>query len=170
MLSIEKLEELTPHELCSLVNDMIFWNRYNSKYLDRIIRCGLDLNFVIYEYNNCRVFHKLILEQMFDFAIHFIEAGVDIECTDTLGATALHYCCSNSKIHTDLLISAGADVNAKDISGWTPLHWAAHNVNIQMIKLLLANSADKYIMDNAGKTPWDWSSQYVREMVPELGT
>lgn len=59
-----------------------------------------------------------------------IEAGVNIEATDSYGQTALHWAAKyDSAEIVQLLLDAGANINAKDEDGDTPLQNAKKNTN-----------------------------------------
>jgi len=57
-----------------------------------------------------------------------IEAGDNVEATDSYGQTALHWATKNKSAEiVQLLLDAGADFNAKDEDGDTPLQNAEKN-------------------------------------------
>ena len=52
-----------------------------------------------------------------------------------------------------MLVESDAPVNAKQHGGWTALHAAADNGDLEMIKILLQNGADRLAQNDDGKTP-----------------
>jgi len=52
-----------------------------------------------------------------------------------------------------MLVESEAPVNAKQHGGWTALHAAADNGDLEMIKILLQNGADRLAQNDDGKTP-----------------
>lgn len=95
-----------------------------------------------------------------DKVIHLIdallEAGADINKTDALGNTPLHYACQTEESHVDVvshLISKGADINAKKCSEEkerTPLHTAAIEGRVAKVEVLLKAGADINALDADG--------------------
>ena len=59
------------------------------------------------------------------------------------------------------LIEQGADVNRRDVLGNTPLMAAAYTGQADMVRLLLARGADKFLQGFDGKT--------AREMAEQVG-
>lgn len=51
------------------------------------------------------------------------------------------------------LIRLGADVNAAQADGSTALHWAVHNVDEELVELLLSREADPAVKNRYGATP-----------------
>lgn len=51
------------------------------------------------------------------------------------------------------LLRLGADVNAPLADGSTALHWAVHNVDAEMVELLLAREADPAVKNRYGAAP-----------------
>lgn len=86
------------------------------------------------------------------------ELGGKINLQDKDGDTPLIKAASCnvpiSKISTlKLLISKSAKVNIQNKLGFTALHYAAEKNDVEAVKLLLANGADKNLKTNDGKTP-----------------
>lgn len=83
-----------------------------------------------------------------------LDWGVDVNATDSLGFTALHFATRYG--HTDtvkLLLAIGADVNAKSSSGgYTALMYAVVSGKIIIIKALLDADAEVNARNDDGIT------------------
>jgi hypothetical protein len=96
---------------------------------------------------------------------NLIERGMpvsskEINATDGLGSTALHYTLDPDYGFFDeqivkRLIEQGADVNAVNLYGRTPLHNYARNedINIHIVDYLLKHGAKINAIDSEGNTP-----------------
>ena len=62
---------------------------------------------------------------------------------------------NNSLKLIEALLGAGAKVGTKDFVGNTSLHFAALEGRKDVIDLLLANGADKHVVNSDGKKPAD---------------
>ena len=91
---------------------------------------------------------------------------------DSMGNTILHHAVLNN--WTDLLvelIKKGANPNCRNADGDTPLHKAVHvtlaknAVDTTIIKMLVEHGSDISITDNAGKTPFSYLTDTIRETV-----
>jgi len=60
------------------------------------------------------------------------------------------------------------NVNAMTLSGWTPLHYAARRGYTNVVKLLLAKSADVSAKDKNGRTALDYARTAGHADVVEL--
>jgi ankyrin repeat protein len=90
-----------------------------------------------------------------------LDAGVDPDVRDAMGATALHEAMlqPNTTV-VKLLLDNGFDPNARATkNGYTPLHFAVAANNIAAAKLLLQYGADKRISCLKGMTPLDIARQ-----------
>ena len=78
-----------------------------------------------------------------------IKRGAKIDSRDAEGKTPLTHACTGPYAETvEVLIKAGADVNVKDSNeGFTPLMMAAGLDQLEIVKILLANKADKDAVD-----------------------
>jgi len=84
-----------------------------------------------------------------------LEAGVDTDVRDALGATALHAATLQSNlVVVKLLLDHGFDPNVRaSKSGNTPLHYAVASNNVGAARLLLQYNANKNIRNFDGLTP-----------------
>ncbi len=64
------------------------------------------------------------------------------------------------------LLEKGADINVFDRSGITPLHYAARQLNVEHVKLLLANKADPCIVDCHGNSPLHYAAMTATSWKP----
>jgi ankyrin repeat protein len=96
----------------------------------------------------------------------------DINTTDVMGKTALHYACQNGNLKmAKILIEGGADVNAGDFN--TPIFLCALYGYSEIFKFLIENGADihaknsygvdvEYVLKNMWKT--NYSSKLLEEV------
>ncbi len=82
-----------------------------------------------------------------------LDASVDVDATQTDGATALHWAAYLDDLETArLLVDAGADAGAANTHGIVPLSLACTNANAAMVGLLLAAGADAKAAVGTGET------------------
>jgi len=83
-------------------------------------------------------------------------AGVDINCTNECGSTALLLAAIKGDVEmVQLLLDHGCDVNKSGPEDWTPLHGACFYGRTQVVQLLLAQNADLRAFNNRHKHPGD---------------
>ena len=90
----------------------------------------------------------------------FIEKGLDVDSLDNDGKTPLHHAAMfGCELSVCYLVSYKGFINAKDNNRQTPLHLAIErykeNPNIDCIKKLLLNGADREIRNSSDRTPLD---------------
>jgi protein phosphatase 1 regulatory subunit 16A len=82
--------------------------------------------------------------------------GVDIQCADADGMTALHKACLENYLPiVSALVAKGADINCQDNDWWTPLHAAASGGNWRICNMLFSNGADPLAVNAEGDLPFD---------------
>lgn len=92
-----------------------------------------------------------------DITLALINAGADVNFTDSDGETALWIATTESSDQVmEALLKKGANPNVqvKD-NGETPLHEAAANGLVDRVQLLLKYGANPAIRDAAGRTPFN---------------
>ncbi len=93
-----------------------------------------------------------------DTVIYLINKGADVNVTDSLGKSPIHYA-SRLAIPemVEVLIGAGADPNMEDRQGKVPLHYAvllADDIESEkVVKLLIDNDALNYLSDINNELP-----------------
>eukprot|EP01130_Rhizamoeba_saxonica_P005995 TRINITY_DN2373_c2_g1_i2.p1 TRINITY_DN2373_c2_g1~~TRINITY_DN2373_c2_g1_i2.p1 ORF type:complete len:755 (-),score=143.98 TRINITY_DN2373_c2_g1_i2:982-3060(-) len=94
--------------------------------------------------NDLRAVYQLIVQ------------GCNLDTTDELGNTALHYSCNNDNHQiTKLLILNGVDVNVCNNEGNTPLHISAMKNSIMCAVLLVKCRVDIHAQNNDNKKALD---------------
>ena len=96
-----------------------------------------------------------VLQEKAELLTALIEAGVNVNASNSKGETALHIACKkgNSKA-AKLLLQNGADVVAVDHKGNAPIHVACESRTLKCLNLLLSHHACNPNQQNAvGDTP-----------------
>ena len=119
-----------------------------------------------------------------------IGAGASVNAVASNGFTPLHAVAANgwnrwegninnllarTNAKINAIIDAGANVNARDTLGRTPLHWGAavplmyseYTYYTSVSQTLLSRSADKTLLDNAGKSAYDFATADYRDAVEQ---
>ena len=96
------------------------------------------------------------------------DAGANLDATDSLGYTPLHYAASSKSVGMlSLLVQARVNVDAQNNSGFTALHLAARRSVVDCVEVLLAAGASVNARSNSGRTPFDLAlSQNYRRVWP----
>jgi len=102
---------------------------------------------------------------------HLLNQGVDPNCADDLGFTALQ--CAAKKGHSRvvaLLLEHGAAANLCTL-GWlgeSPLHFACKYGHVGTTRLLLRHGADPSLQTREGRTPGDYAQERNHTEVIEV--
>ena len=92
---------------------------------------------------------------------------LDVDSTDEVGCTALHYSAGAGHVSImKLLLDQGAGYNSKDLRGRTPLHHAVEASDTSCLSILLEQQIDVLSGDLEGLTVWHLAAQ--RNHVPAL--
>ncbi|MFA5524656.1 MAG: ankyrin repeat domain-containing protein [Tissierellales bacterium] len=112
-----------------------------------MLDAGADMN---KKYSDGMTLLQKMLIRDNEYAIEFINRGIDIHASDNNGLTALHYAVrfANMPI-VKRLLEKGADIDTADNEGKTAL--AYNLLNIDMIKYLLNKGANVNHLDNEGR-------------------
>ena len=97
-----------------------------------------------------------------EFTRALIEAGADVEATDTteIRGTPLFAACNGRHVrNVDLLHKAGADLNRKVGPGRSLLHIAAQDGDKDMLSYLVGHGVDPNDLDENGATAATWAAQ-----------
>lgn len=97
-----------------------------------------------------------------DKVLSLLRCGINPNCADDYGMTALHICAQQSMVEiAAYLLKHGANPNQQDAAGFTALHWAvqmrseesSEENRLELIRILLEYGADKSNADMNGITP-----------------
>ena len=108
--------------------------------------------------------HQAVLKKNHDRIFELsMQAGFNINVTDDLGFTPLHYAVSEGYFDiASSLVSLKANVNAKTREdGFTPLHIAVLEGNGDIVRMLLGLGADRNAKDCNGRTPIDYVEVHI---------
>jgi ankyrin repeat protein len=104
-----------------------------------------------------------------DIALYLLEKGADVNGTDYLGNTSLHYAAFyNDSLMAEILLSHGADANITGNDGLTPLMHAAYNGCNEVIPVLIQNGAIANKPDNIGFTALMYAAQNSKYQTAEI--
>ena len=131
---VERLCRLTP----AIASKAFDWKGKAVKQGSGAIKCtGLHLAVSQCHSHCCRV---------------LLDAGADIEATDSNGRTPLM--CVGNQIILELLLSRGANARATGFSGWTTLHYCArYGWNVEAVRSLVVAGANVNAETDKGNTP-----------------
>lgn len=130
----------------------------NTKLSDEIKRLILREDLVSFEKLNPKLSPASILfaakKNKVKFVRYFIDSGINVNASDALGFTPLHYAIQNENVGmTSLLIKMGADINKQTKSGKTPLHLATLCKKHSIYKKLFKRTVKLNVADSSRDTP-----------------
>lgn len=113
-----------------------------NKYIDSYLEAKRDVNTIPMA---IFTFMWAARNNNIDLINRLIDAGINVNIIDSLGNTALIYCCKQGyKLSIfNRLLDAGADVNIKNLQGESALDYAYQTGNKEFINLLLSKGAVK---------------------------
>lgn len=98
-----------------------------------------------------------------------IDAGVDLECRDSMGNTAIHLACASGLTDkVKLLIDEGADLDFPNGQGMRAIHLACENNFGKLVRMLIDAGADLNCKDFSGKRPIDVAKEYGNTQIFEM--
>lgn len=176
MKTIEELEEMSPDDLMDFLYDLmeekcnVEGSDIDNQYIiDIIKRCALPDWKYPYDVS---LLHWAIDFSNLEAAKVLLDIGVDIEIKDNNGKTPLHWAARNHDATLiEFLINNGANIEAKNNDGWTPLHYASFIETwdgFDSIRILLAAGANRSVVDDLGRTPWQTLRSGFDSYIPEL--
>jgi len=113
--------------------------------------------------------HTAAIEGDIDSVVEILENGMDINSTDDVGSTVLHYAVSGDGSEVaKYLVSNGAEVNSLDDYQNSPLHLAAYEGNIKSAALLIKNGAHLNLLNEENETPLHLAAEEGYEEMVKL--
>ncbi|XP_037605266.1 inactive serine/threonine-protein kinase TEX14-like isoform X2 [Sebastes umbrosus] len=101
--------------------------------------------------------HKYTLERNLTKLEKLLNQGVDVNCENHLGQTALFCAALLGQVKvTELLLHYGADPNHRCEDQSTPVHAGVFSGNPSVVSGLLDAGGDLRLHDGEGRTPFDW--------------
>lgn len=98
--------------------------------------------------------HQAILRKKSAIALALIEAGADVNATDSAKRSPLHLAAQRKNANiAKVLLQKAAHPNVRDRVGWTPLHHAGAKDAIAVAKVLIDGGADPMTLSKQGGTP-----------------
>ncbi|KAJ4929752.1 hypothetical protein JOQ06_018773 [Pogonophryne albipinna] len=109
--------------------------------------------------------HKYTLERNLTKLEKLLNEGVDVDCVNHLGQTALFCAALSGQVKvTELLLLYGADPNHRCEDWSTPVHAGVVSGNSLVVSGLLDAGGDTRLHDREGRTPFAW----LRSVKPEV--
>ena len=109
-----------------------------------------DINLVIMIKHSIHIVYK-DLEKI---AIALINKIKDVNLTDDMNNTSLHWACLNNRTEViNVLLEKKANINARNNEGKTPMYIACERGHSDVFKILLDKGADVHITDKWGNNP-----------------
>lgn len=126
----------------------------NKDQVEKLLVSGDDINFQDKDKRTLLI--HAVIDNKLEIVEKLILRGADLNLQDSLGYSALHYAAQNYFLDAvELLLKNESKVDVQDIHGNTPLFRAVFNSRGrgEVIKILLANGADKELKNNHGVSP-----------------
>ncbi len=142
----------------------------NEDVFNFLLEKGADVNAsgTSGKITNQSVLYLAVTRGRDDLIPKLLEKGANPNAADNSNATPLQEVCIGSTASFEtakLLIGKGANPNTQDNKGNTALIFIAANkeiaavTRVEIVKLLLANKADKSLKTSNGKTALDWAKE-----------
>lgn len=94
---------------------------------------------------------------------------IDINAKGNWNRTCLHYSVYQNHINlAEMFIELGIDIDSNDIWKKTALHLASYYNRIEIIQMLLNRGAKTNVVDEYGKTPWDYADESLKNKIPGM--
>ncbi len=115
-------------------------------------------------------FHTSIFIKNYDMTNLLLNYGINPDIPDELGNTALHVASQSDVSMTKLIIahSTAVSINATNNENWTPLRQAVTNKKYEIAEILLQHGAVDNIIDNKGKTAYDYANLFENIKIVKL--
>ena len=116
--------------------------------------------------------HHASFDGKLEAAQCLLDRGADVNARVFNDATALCLVALRDGDNVDfarMLLRRGARIEGPDNDLWTPLHRAVRRNNIQLVRLLLEHGADINARDKLGKTPSQYGSAEIVELLSKYG-
>ena len=108
--------------------------------------------------------HYACLNGHLNVVEYLISKGADIEAkTDDYQYTPIFDSFSYMPV-LEYIISKGANIEATDKNKWTVLHLVAFNDKSAVVEYLLSKGSNKYAKDIHGRTPYDVTHNYSKDI------
>ncbi len=125
-----------------------------------------------HEYGLTALHQSIVLNSINDIGIRLIENGADINMSDYLGNTPLHYCIIEKNYEfAEYLTNMDVLYSVTNLNGNTPLHLLledGYNSNKLLLKML--ENTDLNIMNNEGNTILHYIALKELWLLPEVKT
>lgn len=118
-------------------------------------------------YKGRTLLHYAVLGNNTDIVLSLCKNGVNVNLCDDTYNTPLHFAIGLNSYHMveTLLQVEGIDLNALGEFDQTPLHRAVIMGNLKIIKLLIENGADPYMVDEKNESPLDYAKDEDNQMI-----
>lgn len=136
----------------------------NVEKLEKYIKKGLDINGI---YKGRKLLHYAIRKDEFEISKVLIEAGADIDAFHDDRNPLIEAVHEHNPDILEYLIAEGAQINLADSDGNTALTHAVNEEKLALVKILFESGASSKIVNNRGKTPFEYVNRYHENPVLE---